>query len=440
MQYFPDIIKELRQCFTSNELAEITIAFYDSIASSNSSMAIQKTLLLAHIASGPLMHSTSARTVLIPNLVRWLKANIGLYDRLEMSTQKESENAQDAARIHWLEVARLSVSTIAAILDRLHASLADEAIRSHRDALLQEHDNIEFVLSLLPRLLDTLHESKAEALYKSLQRHRSASTVVTRTPTIFPAAHPLPLLCEPPANQPSLAAGPLYAIRADVTAVVAVALYISPISVTRSYLESLVDVEGPAFVSRFLKQLFQAGTSLLSQEMFPSTWLNISMLAYKAIVKIADASSAILRRYFVPEQRDAVQFDNALWRAFFGVLLKLLLSPSLIIEEFTPARQRAVWRLAGDLRGEGAKVLLQSWQALSWSDKDSDVSSTGLGGYQIGLGNIVESVLELCLSHHDELRSTAVRVLYSLILAEFQYVLPRSRAKHQQLTSAHQSE
>lgn len=41
-------------------------------------------------------------------------------------------------------------------------------------------------------------------------------------------------------------------------------------------------------------------------------------------------------------------------------------------------------------------------------------------GYQIALISLVEQVLNLCLSHHDQLRSNAVQILYSMIVSEFQ--------------------
>lgn len=32
-------------------------------------------------------------------------------------------------------------------------------------------------------------------------------------------------------------------------------------------------------------------------------------------------------------------------------------------------KRRAVWRLAGDIRGEGAMLLLRLWGALGWPDE-----------------------------------------------------------------------
>ncbi len=38
--------------------------------------------------------------------------------------------------------------------------------------------------------------------------------------------------------------------------------------------------------------------------------------------------------------------------------------------------RRAVWRLAGDIRGEGAAILLRLWSALGWQLDDSTDSTT----------------------------------------------------------------
>lgn len=34
-------------------------------------------------------------------------------------------------------------------------------------------------------------------------------------------------------------------------------------------------------------------------------------------------------------------------------------------------KRRAVWRLAGDIRGEGASIMLTLWQALGWGEHSS---------------------------------------------------------------------
>ena len=197
-------------------------------------------------------------------------------------------------------------------------------------------------------------------------------------------------------------------------------LHVSPSTIFANYLQSTVEVEGLENTARSLGQLFRFGTAQLEYEAFPPSWLSVSMLAHKCISRLAGPAANVLIQHYVPSQADAATFNTGLWRDFFEMLLRLLASPSLLIEDFSPARQRAVWRLAGDIRGEGAKVLLRGWEALSWTTGASgQTSATVYGGYQVQLSNMVEPVLELCLSHHDELRSAAVKVLYSLIISEF---------------------
>jgi hypothetical protein len=41
-------------------------------------------------------------------------------------------------------------------------------------------------------------------------------------------------------------------------------------------------------------------------------------------------------------------------------------------------KRRAVWRLAGDIRGEGAAILLRLWLALGWPDHAAANPRAGL--------------------------------------------------------------
>ncbi len=41
------------------------------------------------------------------------------------------------------------------------------------------------------------------------------------------------------------------------------------------------------------------------------------------------------------------------------------------------------------------------------------------GGYQVSMSNLVGHVVNLCLSHHDQLRNNAVQILYSMIVSEY---------------------
>ncbi|KIK41630.1 hypothetical protein CY34DRAFT_761375 [Suillus luteus UH-Slu-Lm8-n1] len=95
------------------------------------------------------------------------------------------------------------------------------------------------------------------------------------------------------------------------------------------------------------------------------------------------------------------------------MLLKLLSSEQLVIEDFSPLARmiirRAVWRLGGDIRDEGADILLWLWEALAWPEP-TESSSVSQGGYQAVLSSLIGYIVNLCLSHHDQLRNNAVGI------------------------------
>lgn len=49
-----------------------------------------------------------------------------------------------------------------------------------------------------------------------------------------------------------------------------------------------------------------------------------------------DPVATLLEQNFIPDQDAGYQFDSSLWRECFYMLLKLLSSEQLVIEEFSP--------------------------------------------------------------------------------------------------------
>lgn len=49
-----------------------------------------------------------------------------------------------------------------------------------------------------------------------------------------------------------------------------------------------------------------------------------------------DPVATLLEQNFIPDQDAGFQFDSSLWRECFYMLLKLLSSEQLVIEEFSP--------------------------------------------------------------------------------------------------------
>lgn len=395
VQHFASIIPDLAQCFTAEELTDVTIAFCDAIAPTKSTITINKLLLLAQLVNGPLVQDAESRSTLIPHICRWLKPHLGTFDELKMFSSKESEASKQSLRIVWLEGIRLSVSVVATLLDKLHAYIVDGDIAKDRNALSREQDSIEYLLSLLPRLVESYRELSLPINLQTLQNHRGPASAIESNPVTFPSTYPTSLLVELPPSPLAPEAtqvATLQHVSGEVAATIVSLLHISPAKVLADYMQTTFEIEGAENFSALLSQLFRAMTSMLAHQAYPASWLNISMLTHTVALRIAEPAASILQREYIPSQQDAASFRPQLWRDFFDMLLKLLSSPLLVIEDFSPARQRAVWRLAGDLRGAGSDVLLKSWEALSWPELQVQNAATAYGGYQVGMSHMVRRI------------------------------------------------
>jgi hypothetical protein len=369
-------------------------------------------------------------------MCRWLKPHLGKFQELQWYTNKDSPTQKDALKVSWLEGVRLASAVVAAMLDSLHTAIADLSISSNRHALAQEQDSIEFVLALLPKLLDSYLDLDGSPYHAALQHNRSSSTSVTNTPVVFPSSHPPSLLVRRPQLSSSILPSSdtddlLQHLRGEVAVVVIVLIHISSQQTLSNYFETCLEVDGYQRFAQLLSGLFRVFSSVLQNRAFPATWLNISMLAHKVALRIARPGTASLIRHFVPDRRMASTFEVTLWKDFFDMLLRVLSSPSLLIEDFSPARQRAVWRLAGDIRGEGAKLWLQTWEALSWPDTQPR-SGPRYGGYQVNLTGLVGFLSARQVDEPDLkfanrsilFLSSACRIMTSCGIPQYPYCIP----------------
>ncbi|KAG9123502.1 hypothetical protein FRC07_014863 [Ceratobasidium sp. 392] len=362
---------------------------------------------------------------------RELMAHLHEVNKVMAGTAGDSDATRDVARVSWLETTRLCVTVVAVMLDKLQMCLVDPAIRADRRLFRQEEDNVEFLLSLLPRILESYQVLSSPETAKVLERVRGTATAPTTVPTAFPASYPFSLLSLPPNTAKSPIWTGVAAVEenvqlfnctlAEIATVFLTLVQSSPRKHLLGFLESTLDIEGRDHLAKFMGLFFKVAISILRYDAFPANWLNANVMAHKIILKMADPVSVMLTREFIPEESRADEFDAALWYDAFMTLMSLLSSDQLVIEEFSPQKRRAVWRLAGDLRGEGANILLRLWQAIGWDEAVSAQAGviTRYGGYQITLASLVDPVLDLCLSHHDQLRNNAVQILYSMIVSEF---------------------
>lgn len=197
-------------------------------------------------------------------------------------------------------------------------------------------------LTRMLRLLDSYLEFQAPANLKATSNTQSPSTTVSAVPVTFPESYPFALLSNLPknvsgVNTSSAESKAVYNSGLGETAIVILALALSS---TRkhflSFLENIGDIEGREHLTNLLLRLFRVASSILNNDAFPANWLNVNILAHKVLLKIMDPIASLLERDFIPTEQSNFTFDQVLWRDGFGVLLKLLSSEQLVIEEFSP--------------------------------------------------------------------------------------------------------
>jgi len=106
VQHYADILPNLAQVFPPLEIAEMVIAFADTLILANGSIAIYKLLLLLEVVK-LVFDSAEARALLVPAMVRWVKPHLG---RVENAASGDLQGIQDGKRIKWLECNRLAIT------------------------------------------------------------------------------------------------------------------------------------------------------------------------------------------------------------------------------------------------------------------------------------------------------------------------------------------
>ncbi|KAG8997177.1 hypothetical protein FRB93_000463 [Tulasnella sp. JGI-2019a] len=435
LQHVCLILPELGDIFTQVELVSTVTTFANAASNAKGKTLIWKLMMYLQLVRGFLFDSAQPRALLVEAVVGWIKPHFGAFDEYLHTQPDDDQAARDAARISWLESTRLCISIIAVMAEKLQQCLIDPTILKNRNAVRQEQENVEYLLSLLPRLLDAYREQNSPAMRELISRHRPSTPTTSAIPVVFPGSYPFPLTITSIVTPKSSISGPvgqgtLEQVRAfnpglaDASMAILALILSAPGQHLASFLESYIDIEGKENTARLLIHFFEVGSSILNNNAWPSAWLNVNILSHKVLLKMFDPVAFILLRDFLPEEGHAgEQFDVTLWQGGFSMLLRLLASERLVIEEFSPQKRRAVWRLANDVRGEGATILLRLWEAIGFPE---DVSAqagavTRYGGYQVTLIPLVEQILNLCLSHHDQLRSNAVQILYSMIVSEYHH-------------------
>ena len=163
--------------------------------------------------------------------------------------------------------------------------------------------------------------------------------------------------------------------------------------------------------------------SILSGNAFPKQWLSLYIYHHKASLQILEWLFDIMVTCYIPLIDDADDFNTELWSKYLLTLLTLVRSDTLALETFPEQKRRAVWKIAGDVREQGAGLLKRSWEAIGWEASPEEHKRYGLprlGGFQVQyVPGLVAPIIDLCLSVHEGLRNVAVRILQSMIISEW---------------------
>ncbi|KAK1090615.1 Deoxycytidine kinase 1, partial [Friedmanniomyces endolithicus] len=163
---------------------------------------------------------------------------------------------------------------------------------------------------------------------------------------------------------------------------------------------SQIDIPG------VLMQALKVGQSVLSCEAFPRNWLSLHVshhrFAMTALERISEVLLDALPDNFAPNVEEAMEFDTQIWRVFFDTLFQAVSSPALAMETFPEQKRRAIWKIAGDVREMGARLLRRTWTAIGWETDEEQRRLHGferMGGYQVQfVPELIAPVVELCLS------------------------------------------
>ena len=197
---------------------------------------------------------------------------------------------------------------------------------------------------MIVRLLESYREFQNTDAIKVLEKSRSGTSFNSSIPVSFPESYPFSLLAQAPGSSPDPHSASTTTVNmpvfncslAEVAVVFLVLISSSPKKHIINFLEFSLEIEGKDNYSSLISQFFKVACSILDNEAFPASWLNVNILAHKVLVKMADPVTILLEKNFIPDQEEAYLFNVELWREALHMLLKLMASDQLMIEEFSP--------------------------------------------------------------------------------------------------------
>ncbi|KAI4203250.1 MAG: hypothetical protein LQ350_001947 [Teloschistes chrysophthalmus] len=164
-------------------------------------------------------------------------------------------------------------------------------------------------------------------------------------------------------------------------------------------------------------------SSILRKEAFPNLWISLLLYHHHVVLQTLESIHQVMAVKYLPSPDDADDFDTALWSKYFTLLIQLVGSETLTLENFAEQKRRVIWMVAKDVRAYGAHLLQSSWEAIGWEASTDDQKRYGvqhIGGFQVQyVPSLVGPIVELCFSVHEGLRKTAVKILQTMIVSEW---------------------
>ncbi|ESZ89973.1 hypothetical protein SBOR_9646 [Sclerotinia borealis F-4128] len=359
VQHFHTWLPELSRLLSKEQILHIAIDFMDSCALVKGKLILYKLVLIINYSRLDLFSRPEQMKALVANTARWISPHWG--KTTEVTDQ-------------WREQVRLCCSILAIQMNNLGPEIP----------------------IYIPKIVDS---------YVALRTGEVKSQ--TRLSLLFPTSYPFP--------------SKAIAEKADFDEVlIELSAVLSAVSTLPAGMQ-LELVQGDMAI--LIEDFLNIHLSILECEAFPQNWLSVRIFHHKSTLKTLEYLAGILLEGFLPHPDDAENYNTELWKSFFTTLLKLVGSDSLALETFPEQKRRAVWKIAGDVRENGAELLRRTWEYTGWDttpDERHKYALAKMGGYQVQyVPALVGPILELCLSVHEGLRRVAVEVLQTMIVSEW---------------------
>ena len=359
VQHMPTWLPELKIAFSEEEILRLACNFVDACTHVRGKLILYKLVLILRLADEGLFTQDHNRQRVVANTVRWISPYWGFHE--DVTNQ-------------WREQVRLCSSIVC---------------RQVEQPGFKSSDYVEKVLRSYSCLITY---------------NRSDPGVFS---LLFPTTYPFPsktIRSNVAFDEALIELGALLARLGNMPFITSIEM--SPMETVDLALVTLEVVN-----------------SLILGKAFPKLWLSLYVYHHKSMLQILESTFDIMTSKLVPCPEDADNFNTALWNKYLKTLLLLVRSDTLALETFPEQKRRAVWKIVGDVREQGAMLLRRSWEAIGWDTSLEEQKRYGLmrlGGFQVQyVPGLVAPIVELCLSVHEGLRGVAIKIVQAMIISEW---------------------